>query len=112
MVYWNDRLERLVRHHYPSGDLDALAKQIGTSVEAIKYRARKMGLKRKGVVYKPWTEKQLAAIKAYYPIMTMDYLVILTRHSKEAIYGKAKELGLKKSKTYMQVPRPYRKRTK
>lgn len=111
MVTWTKERDNLLRRHYYNGDINELAKKVGTTFYAVKKRAQKIGLRRKNAP-QPWTQKQLAALRKYYPEMTMDLLIILTRHSERSIRNKAAQLGLGKTTAYMQVPRPYSKKAR
>lgn len=106
MVTWTKERDNLLRRHYYNGDINELAKKVGTTFYAVKKRAQTIGLRRKNAP-QPWTQKQLAALREYYPEMTMDLLVILTGHGKRSVRNKALQLGLGKTTAFMMVPRPY-----
>ena len=99
--FWTDKLDNLLRRHYPKGDLDALARRIGTTVTGVKCRAQKLGIVRKVHVRHPWTERQLNYLRRHYADQPMDALVKGTGHPKDCVYRKAAELGLEKSAEYM-----------
>ena len=111
MVIWTKERDNLLRRHYYDGDINELAKKVGTTFYAVKARARKLGLRRKNAP-RPWTRRQLAALRDYYPEMTMGLLIILTRHSERSIRNKAAQLGLGKTTAYMHVPRPYSRKAR
>ncbi len=98
---WNDKLDNLLRRHYPKGDLDALAARIGTTKQAVKCRAQKLGITRKVNVKKPWTDRQLSYLRRHYADATMEQLVKGTGHPADCVWGKAAALGLTKSTEYL-----------
>lgn len=100
--FWTDKLDNLLRRHYPKGDLDALAARIGTTVTGVKCRAQKLGITRKVHARKPWTDRQLNYLRRHYADATMEQLVKGTGHPADCIWDKAAALGLKKSREYMQ----------
>lgn len=95
--FWTDKLDNLLRRHYPKGDLDALAEKVGTTRCALKTRAQKLGLKRKVHVKHPWTERQLTLLRKHYADMPIQRLEQTLRHKRASIYSKAQELGLQRS---------------
>lgn len=99
--FWTDKLDNLLRRHYPKGDLDALAARIGTTKQAVKCRAQKLGITRKVNVKKPWTDKQLSYLRRHYADATMEQLVKGTGHPADCVWGKAAALGLTKSAEYL-----------
>lgn len=96
--FWTDKLDNLLRRHYPKGDLDALAARIGVTKAAMKCRAQKLGIRRKVNVHKPWTERQLACLAAHYADMPIQQLEKRTGHDRDSIYRKASYMGLERSK--------------
>lgn len=98
--FWTDKLDNLLRRHYPKGDIDALAQRLGVSKVAVKSRAYKLGLKRKVHVKHPWTECQLRILQEHYATMPMPWLEVKTRHQRDSIENKAHELGLHKTQEY------------
>ena len=109
---WTKEKINLMRRYYPSGDLDALAERLGTSVMALRQQAMKLGIKRKVNVRKPWTWKQLIYLRDFYPSATMETLKILTEHPETSIRRMAAKMKLRKCDGYLQTPRPYSKRYK
>lgn len=99
--FWTDKLDNLLRRHYPKGDLDALAQRIGTTRQAVKCRAQKLGIARKVNVKKPWTERQLNYLRRHYADQPTGALVKGTGHPADCIYRKASALGLEKSAEYL-----------
>lgn len=94
---WTDKLDNLLRRHYPSGDLDALAERLGVTRSAVKCRAQVLGLRRKVHPKQPWTERQLAFLSRHYATMPMTELERRLRHKRNSIYNKAQVLGLERS---------------
>lgn len=99
--FWTDKLDNLLRRHYPKGDLDALAQRIGTTRQAVKCRAQKLGIARKVNVKKPWTDRQLNYLRRHYADQPIGALVKGTAHPADSIYRKASALGLEKSAEYL-----------
>ena len=95
--FWTEKLDNLLRRYYPKGDLDALAARVGTTRDAVKCRAQRIGLRRKVQVHKPWTERQLALLRRHYADMPMQELEQKLHRKRVSIYNKAVELGLERS---------------
>ena len=95
--FWTDEKDALLLRDYPTKHLGSLAARIGTTVTAMKSRARKLGLRRAVNVHHPWTDRQVDYLKAHYADAPMDELVKGTCHSRDSIYNKADTLGLRKS---------------
>lgn len=95
--FWTDKLDNLLRRHYPSGDLDALAERLGVTRSAVKGRAQVLGLRRKVHARQPWTERQLALLSRHYATMPIAELERRLRHKRDSIYRKASLMGLERS---------------
>ena len=109
---WTKERDNLMLRYYPSGDLDELAERVGTSVMAVRKRARALGIRRKVNLRRPWTERQLSYLRCLYPDATMETLVLLTGHPRSSVEQMALRLKLRKSEAFMQTPRPYSRRAK
>lgn len=97
--FWTPHYDNLVRRHYPSGDIDALALRIGVTRLAVKSRAKILGVQRKNARVL-WTEKELAYLREHYADMSAEDIAKKVRHKVGGIYSKAKELGLRKSAAF------------
>ena len=100
---WNEHLDSLLYRHYPKGDISALAARLGTTVCAVKGRARILGIRRKVNTKRMWTERQIAYLVSHYADTPIDVLVRRTRHTQKSIWGKARGLGLRKSREFLQA---------
>ena len=109
---WTKKNNNLMHRYFPSGDLEVLAKRLGTSVMAVRQQAMKLGIKRKVNVRKKWTWKDLITLRDFYPSATMETLKIVTGHPEKSIRQMAAKMKLRKCDGYLQTPRPYSKRYK
>ena len=100
---WDERRDNLLRRHFPKGDLSALAERIGVTKNAVKSRARVLGIRRKVNVKRPWTDRQVAYLREHYADTPIDVLILKTRHDQKGIWNKAKALGLRKSREFLQA---------
>ena len=99
--FWTDKLDNLLRRHYPKGDIDALAAKIGVTKTALKARASVIGLHRKVNMHHPWTEKHDAFLRKHYATMTAADIARKTKHSEKAVYMRARLLGLAKDPEFI-----------
>lgn len=99
---WNDKMDNLLRRHYPKGDLRTLAERLGVTRAAVKSRASKLGIVRKVNMHRPWTQRQLDYLQRHYADMTMAELKRRTGHAEKSIWQRAAAMGLRKSKDFLQ----------
>jgi hypothetical protein len=102
-IFWTEEKDALLRRDYPTKHLGSLAVRLGTTVIAVKTRARKLGLRREVNVHHLWTDSQVAYLKKHYADATLDELIRHTCHCQDSIYTKAAALGLRKSKAFLQA---------
>ncbi|MCR5044800.1 MAG: HNH endonuclease [Bacteroidaceae bacterium] len=102
MTHWDEHKEKLLRKHYPKGDLKVLAEMIGVSVTAVRSRAKLLGLRRRVNKCVPWTDRQVKYLRKHYADMSCAELSKKVHHSACRVAAKAYRLGLKKSKEYKQ----------
>ena len=70
MTHWDEHKEKLLRKHYPKGDLKVLAGMIGVSVTAVRSRAKLLGLRRRVNKCVPWTDRQVKYLRKHYADMS------------------------------------------
>lgn len=99
---WTEKMENLLRRHYPKGDLRALAERLGVSYSALKGRASKLGIVRKVNMHRPWTQRQLNYLSRHYADTPMAELKRRTGHCEKSIWQRAAVMGLHKSQEFMQ----------
>lgn len=99
---WNDKMDNLLRRHYPKGDLLALAARLGVSYCSVKSRASKMGIVRKVNMHRPWTQRQLDYLQKHYADTSMAELKRRTGHAEKSIWQRAAAMGLHKPKEFLQ----------
>lgn len=98
--FWTDEKDALLRRDYPTKHLGSLAVRLGTTLVAMKSRAKRLGLHREVNVHHPWTQQQLAYLKKHYADTPLDVLIEKTKHCQESIYSKAAALGLRKTQEF------------
>jgi hypothetical protein len=93
MKLWTgDELEVLISNYSTMEGKD-LSKLLGRSLSSIKYKAKKLGLKR------VWTSDELDIIKTNYcNTLEKDLLALLPNRTWEAIMKQARRLGLKRER--------------
>lgn len=99
---WTDKMDNLLRRHYPKGDLRALAERLGVSYGSVKSRASKLGIVRKVNMHRPWTQRQLDYLQLHYADTPMAELKRRTGHAEKSIWQRAAAMGLHKSKEFLQ----------
>ena len=99
---WTDKMDNLLRRHYPKGDLQALAERLCVSYGAVKSRASKLGIARKVNVHRPWTQQQLDYLRKHYADTPMTELKRRTGHAEKSIWSHAAAMDLHKSKEFLQ----------
>ena len=98
---WNEKMDNLLRRHYPKGDLHVLAERLGVSYGAVKSRASKLGIVRKVNMHRPWTQRQLDYLQRHYADMPMSELKRRTGHAEKSIWQRAAAMGLRKSQEFL-----------
>lgn len=98
--FWDTKKDNLLRRHYPSGDLKALAERLGVTLVSLKSRAHRLHLHRKDAPRR-WTQRQLDYLRRHYATMTARELSAKTGHCEKSIYNRADMMGLKKPEGYM-----------
>lgn len=99
---WTDKMDNLLRRHYPKGDLRTLAERLGVTRAAVKSRASKLGIVRKVNMHRPWTQRQLDYLQRHYADTPMAELKRCTGHAEKSIWQRAAAMGLHKSKDFLQ----------
>lgn len=99
---WNDKMDNLLRRHYPKGDLRTLAERLGVTRAAVKSRASILGIVRKVNMHRPWTQRQLDYLQLHYADTPMAELKRRTGHAEKSIWQRAAAMGLHKSKEFLQ----------
>lgn len=51
---WSDTDDRVVREQYPARGAKAIARELGRSINAVKHRAKKLGVRRDATYVHPW----------------------------------------------------------
>lgn len=98
---WTEEKDNLLRRHYPKRDLDWLAQRLGVTREALKARARILGLRRKVYRREPWTDKHLDYLRTHYADMRAEDIARKVHHSVQSVWRTAARLGLKKSAEFL-----------
>ena len=101
MTHWDEHNEKLLRKHYPKGDLKVLAEMIGVSVTAVRSRAKLLGLRRRVNKRVPWTDRKLAYLRKHYADMRAEDIAKKVRHTIVSVWRTASKLGLKKSPEFL-----------
>lgn len=99
---WTDKMDNLLRRHYPKGDLRTLTERLGVTRAAVKSRASKLGIVRKVNMHRPWTQRQLDYLQRHYADTPMAELKRRTGHAEKSIWQRAAAMGLHKSKEFLQ----------
>ena len=101
---WSAVELKLLRELYPVQSLKELAEQLGRSPEAVRVRARAMGLwKESG--RKVWSNEDDKLLKKMYPKNTMQAISDKLGWSLSSVQNRARELGLRKRPSYSHYPR-------
>lgn len=98
---WTDKMDNLLRRHYPKGDLRTLAERLGVTRAAVKSRASKLGIVRKVNMHRPWTQRQLDYLQRHYADTPMAELKRRTGHAEKSIWQRAAAMGLRKSQEFL-----------
>ena len=98
---WTEEKDNLLRRHYPKRDLDWLAQRLGVTREALKARARILGLRRKVHRREPWTDKHLDYLRTHYADTRAEDIARKVHHSVQSVWRTAARLGLKKSPEFL-----------
>lgn len=96
---WTQAEKKLLRKLYPRTSNVDIAQKLGRTLEAVKYKARMLGLK-KARGYFLWTDRDIELLKRQFgdtSIRVDDIAERLDRGIK-AVRNKAIELGLKRRK--------------
>lgn len=100
MRRWDDKMDNLLRRHYPKGDIATLAARLGRTQCAVANRARALGIRRRSGKHKPWTKRDIANLRRLYADNPASVVAEKTRHGEKAVYNMAHALGLTKSGEY------------
>lgn len=101
MKWTNDKIE-LLRRHYAEGHIASLAFRLGTSISALRRKARELNLSRSGYTRpKEWKQEHIDYITTHYADTPMDEMVRVTGRTTKSITDKAYALGLRRSTAYI-----------
>ena len=98
---WTEEKDNLLRRHYPKRDLDWLAQRLGVTRDALKARARILGLRRKVYRREPWTDKHLDYLRTHYADTRAEDIARKVHHSVQSVWRTAARMGLKKSPEFL-----------
>jgi len=99
---WTDEQLEKLKADYPVVKTPAkLAKALGRSLEAIKSKAEKLGLKRVRRSNDPWTPFRIDKLKLWYPEMENKVIAFKLGLRQTQVEAKGWKLGLKKTKEFM-----------
>ena len=94
-VRWSKDEVRLLKKLFPKGKAREIANQIGRSVNAVRIKAHKLGL-RKPNQYPVWSKKELNVLKKLYPTQTAQKIAGKIGRPVQAVRLRIFKLGLKK----------------
>lgn len=98
---WTEEKVYLLRRHYPTRDLEWLARRLGVTKTAVRSKAHELGLRKKVGKRTPWTERQLAFLREHYADMATEEVAKKVKHPIKSVWAMAGVLGLKKSPEVM-----------
>jgi Zn-dependent peptidase ImmA (M78 family) len=97
---WSDDEIALIKKLYAEKPTKELAKQLGRSLPAVRYRAHMLGLKRKIQYEGRWTPEDIALLKELYPECPLGEIAKRLGRTVNAVANRAHQLGIKR-KSYL-----------
>ena len=97
---WSDDDIELLKKFYAEKPTEELAKQLGRSLPAVRYRAYRLGLKRKIQYEGRWTPEDIALLKELYPECPIPEIAKKLGRTVNAVKNRAHQLGIKR-KNYL-----------
>ncbi len=94
-VRWSNEEVRLLKKLFPKGKAGEIASQLGRSVNAVRMKAHKLGL-RKPNQYPVWSKKELNVLKKLYPRRTAEEIADRIGRPVQAVRKKIFKSGLKR----------------
>jgi len=95
-VPWSDDEIQLLKKQYAEKPTEELAKQLGRSLPAVRYRAHMLGLKRKIQYEGRWTPEDMALLKELYPECTVGEIAKRLGRTVNTVANRAHQLGIKR----------------
>jgi hypothetical protein len=102
VIWTTDRVDYLIKN-YPNVDTHELAAHFGTTYQAVKCKANRLGLKKRHGNNTKWYGEKLEFLKKIYPNSTNAEISRLFGISEAGISAAAFKFGLKKSKEFMRM---------